>query len=123
MIKHFYSLLLAVAAIALLASAAMAQEGPITAQDVDFYIKILGADPTEQAKVLEESGLTPERYAAVMFKINMFTQLESQPLDEATKKSMMEANPSYAFSPDELKLLQSRKAELIDAFAKFTAPK
>ncbi|MDR2456772.1 MAG: hypothetical protein LBE49_09305 [Deltaproteobacteria bacterium] len=123
MLKHFYPLLLAIAAIALLAGAALAQESPLTAQDVDFYVKILAADPTEQAKALEESGLTPERYASVMYKINMFVQLESQPLDEATKKAMMEANPSYAFSPEEMELLQSRKAELIEAFAKFTAPK
>jgi hypothetical protein len=123
MLKNRFLALAAASIMVIFSASAMAQGDQLTASDIDFFVKIVAAPAADQPKLLEESQLTPQRYSDIMSKISLYASTLSQPLDDATKKAILESNPSVKFTGEEIALLDSRKSDLQAAFSAMIAPK
>lgn len=108
---------------ALMSTAALAQSADLTAADIDFFIEMANTPVAEQGQLMVDKGVDPQVYSTALTKITMWATVQAQPLDDATKTTMLTSNPSITFSQADLDLLTSRAADVSAAYTAITTPK
>jgi copper homeostasis protein CutC len=106
---------------ALLSSGLMAQSADVTAEAIDQYVNWCNAAPGDRPAVMSGGSVDAATFANVSTKISLWAGVESQPFDEATKKTMLTSNPALTFSDAELALLAGKADALKAAYANLVA--
>jgi hypothetical protein len=106
---------------ALIGSSLMAQTAEVNADFVDLYIKYCQAAQADRGGVMAESGLDAQVFTALVTKVSGWAAINSQQLDDATKKAMLTSNPAFSFSDAELTALNAKADDVKAAYSHFIA--